>query len=158
MATNIHKKKQKYKQLAEKYYQRALTTVIYPMVGRDTTWSPDLERAGKTLFGRKFRGVFTSDNLPKLKSGNMAIVNLDSSDEEGSHWIGVVKEKKTTLIYDSFGRKLHKIIPNAFKKYKSVQSTEMDKEQRESEEDCGARSLAFLYVYDKHGVEYAEWI
>ena len=108
MATSITKlkEKQKHKKAAQKMYQRILFTKIVPLVGNETTYNTDLKKTGKRLFGKKFLGVFSSNTIPKkIPSGKYLIVNLDEDFEEGSHWIGIAKQKKQYLVYDSFGRK-----------------------------------------------------
>ena len=109
-------------------------------------------------FGKDFIGVFAADRVPQIKHGQMLISNLDESDQPGSHWIGVAKDKKGLLIYDSFGRKSNKIIPHLYSQYEKIIDTEYDKEQDEKEYNCGARALAFLMVYYKKGFDYAKWI
>jgi len=77
----------------------------------------------------------------------MCIANLDSSNESGSHWVGIVKNSGKKLIYDSFGRKTKNILPNMT----STVDTEYDLEQGLLESNCGARSLAALCVYNWWG-------
>ena len=63
------------------------------------------------------------------------------------------------MIYDSFGRKYNKIIPSLnYSGNGRLINTDLDAEQKISETDCGARSLAWLMVYDRHGSEMAELI
>lgn len=150
-------------QFAEKIYDEVLDKLIYPMVGKKITFSDDLKKAGCRLFGRKFMGVFASDQLPNLDVDNRyAIFNLDSTDEPGSHWIAAAfdPKKNKIFIYDSFGRDTKKIIPSVINKYgkRNVIDADDDAEQGVFEEDCGGRSLAFLYVFDKYGSDLAQKI
>jgi hypothetical protein len=144
------------KTAAEKKYQQ-LVKHFHKVVGDRTTYDDELRKVAKRLFGRKFMGVFPSDRIPKMKNKQMLIANLDSSGEPGSHWVAIVKENNTTLVYDSFGRSLHKILPK-FQGRGKVIMTEKDAEQRISEDDCGARSLAFLSIFHKYGGRYAKFI
>jgi hypothetical protein len=54
-----------------------------------------------------FRGVFPSDKLPKRKLKKLPaafVVNLDSSEKKGSHWIGIfVDQKRKGYYFDSYG-------------------------------------------------------
>lgn len=146
------------KQKAEKLYNNILKK-MYKKVGKTTTYDSTLNKVGKKLFGKRFLGVFSSDRIPKLKKGDMLIANLDKSYESGSHWVGIVMDKKgITWVYDSFGRKLHTILPNIKKGRGKVKSTEFDAEQVKEQTDCGARSLCFLEVFYKKGIEYAKYI
>ena len=142
---------------AEKLYKKYLKRII-KLVGNKTTYDKKLIKIGNKLFGKKFRGVFPSDLIPKINNGEFFIANLDTSYEQGSHWIGIVKDKKGLLIYDSFGRKSKTIIPSVYKLYRKVIDTEYDKEQKIKESNCGARSLSFLMVYYKKGFNYAKYI
>jgi hypothetical protein len=46
-----------------------------------------------------FGGVFGRDNLPKTKNKTFYIVNLNKSDEPGSHWVLIFNN----IYFDSFG-------------------------------------------------------
>jgi hypothetical protein len=51
-----------------------------------------------------FRGVFMRDNLPEKPYVNeSAIVNLDSSNGPGTHWVAYKKRRKLVKYFDSFG-------------------------------------------------------
>lgn len=51
-----------------------------------------------------FRGVFMRDTLPRTpKTNECAVVNLDSSDNAGTHWVCYVKRGDTVHYFDSFG-------------------------------------------------------
>ena len=123
-------------------YETLLKDIVYPMLGNKVTYSNDLHRVGKKLLGKDFVGVYPSDQIPRLKNKQCCILNLDKSDQSGSHWIAVYRDGKTNLTYDSFGRKSSKIIPSL----KNVEDADYDVEQMIEQEDCGARSIAFLLV------------
>lgn len=138
---------------AEKLYKYYLTKRVYPLVGDKTTYLTQLMGAGKKLFGVKFKGVYPSDKIPKLNDlSPYCILNLDSSEEPGSHWIALAKVGSETLVYDSFGRDYKRIIPNLnYTGNGRIKNTERDAEQKVSETDCGARCIAWLMVVDNHG-------
>ena len=123
-------------------YDTLLKDIVYPLLGNKVTYSNDLHRVGKQLLGKDFIGVYPSDQIPMLKNKQCCILNLDKSDQSGSHWIAVYRVGKTNLTYDSFGRKSSKIIPSL----KNVVDADYDSEQMIEEEDCGSRSIAFLLV------------
>ena len=105
------------------------------------------------MFGNKFLGVYPSDQLINMKNNEMLIANLDKSGEPGSHWISIGRSNGTTYVYDSFGRN---VIPSILKeKYGTIVMTEKDAEQKMKESNCGARSLAWLYVFNLCGPEIA---
>ena len=108
------------------------------------TGEDELRKAGKHLFGRRFKGVFAADEIPRmLRSGESCILNLDKRNQPGSHWIAIVKDKEI-ITYDSFGRKLT-----------NSRHTETDAEQHPIEENCGQRCIAWLCVYYEYGAECA---
>lgn len=146
---------------AEKLYNDILTKKIYPLIGDKSTYMNDLNKVGRKLLGIKFKGVFPSDKIPKLNDlSPYCILNLDKSDESGSHWIALGKiNNNNSIVYDSFGRDNKQIIPNL--RYSGngiILDTDRDAEQKITEEDCGARSLAFLVVLNKYGLDVAKLI
>ncbi len=146
------------KKKAEKEYEKYLRQ-IESKYGNKETNSIQLHKIGKRMFGKKFRGVFASNEIEIMKSGEYAIVNLDDSSKPGSHWVGLVKCRGRSYIYDSFGRKTYKILPELIQSGNGViLETENDPEQEMIQEDCGQRSLSFLKVYDKYGWQAAKFI
>ena len=148
---------------AEMIYNQILTKQIYPLTGVNSTFMNDLDKVGRKLFGVKFKGVFPSDKIPKLNDLKpYCILNLDKSTQGGSHWIAVAKIPKVdeTLVYDSFARSNKQIIPDLSKSGNGllIDSDLSDAEQKISQTDCGARSLAFLVVFDKYGSDVAKLI
>lgn len=139
------------KKVAESAYNHYLDQ-IESKYGNKETNSDELNSIGKKLFGAKFVGVFSSDRVPTMKSGQYAIVNLDRSSQPGSHWISIVRENDTMYVYDSFGRKTIKIIPSLIQSGNgTIKETENDSEQKKIEENCGQRSLASICVYENFG-------
>ena len=52
-----------------------------------------------------FRGVFMRDGLPKNSNPiECGIMNLNTSDQNGSHWVCFVRNKKDRIYFDSFGQ------------------------------------------------------
>ena len=51
-----------------------------------------------------FRGVFMRDTLPsKIHDKECAIVNLDSNEGDGTHWVAYHKNGNSRIYFDSFG-------------------------------------------------------
>ncbi len=151
-------KSSKEKQALEAY-NKYLKKIIYPLIGDRTTYLNQLLGAGKKLFGVKFKGVYASDKIPKLNDlSPYCILNLDKSDEPGSHWIALIKikNKKQCIVYDSFGRDYKKIIPILNSSGNGrIKNSDRDPEQKIKETDCGARCIGFIMVFDKMGYDYA---
>ena len=143
-------------------FREVLKEVIYKIIKhKHSTYSSELNFAGNRLFGKKFRGTFCSDEFPKLTDKTpYCILNVDSSDLPGSHWLGVCKYtgKEKYLIFDSFGRDSKILISNVCKYLgkNEVVDTRHDKEQLVREHDCGQRSLSFLVLCDLFGTIYSQ--
>ena len=64
----------------------------------------DLIELVELLKIRNFRGIFMRDTLPsKIKEKEVGIVNLDSSNNKGTHWVCYSKNKENIYYFDSFG-------------------------------------------------------
>ena len=138
---------------AEKIYNKILHKIVEPIVGKESTYQNELETAGRKLLGVKFKGVFPSDKIPKLNDlKKYAIINLDRSDQSGSHWVAVALDDGKIYLHDSFARKANKILPALFESGKKVISSDLsDAEQNVDEANCGAHSLAWLLMFEKWG-------
>lgn len=104
------------------------------------TSSSELDNEGKMMFGSEWKGIFASDQ--KLPTEGLYIVNTDRSNQEGTHWMSVNSD--LDLLYDSFGRSKSKVLPQWTGK-----ETDHDVEQKNKENNCGQRCLAWLLV-SKH--------
>ena len=51
---------------------------------------------------RKFKGVYSRHNLPKIKDGAY-IINLDECESVGTHWIALNMNDDNVTCFDSFG-------------------------------------------------------
>lgn len=138
---------------AHQLYEEILKNIVYKKVGNKTTFMDKLNTYCKKLFGIKYRGTYPSDKIPKLNDlSKYCILNLDKSDEPGSHWVALAKHGKDAYFYDSFGRTYNAIIPNLeFSGNGRIINTDDDAEQEVKETDCGARCIAWLLVFDKYG-------
>lgn len=136
---------------------------VYKLIGDKTsTYLGELNGAGRKLLKCKFKGVYSSDKIPKLNDlSPYCILNLDNSKQSGSHWIAVAKvlHKNECIVYDSFGRDYKDIIPNLdLSGNGRMINTDRDPEQRVVQTDCGQRSLGWLLLLDKHGYKMAKLI
>ena len=50
----------------------------------------------------KFDGVYSRNNLPKVKDGAY-VINLDKFKPIGTHWIGIYVNPENVTYFDSFG-------------------------------------------------------
>ena len=147
-------------QVVDRLYKEKLKEIEKYYTGDRTTYLKELEGAGKKLLGVKFKGVYPSDKIPKLNDlSPYCVLNLDSSKEPGSHWVALAKNGDVSILYDSFGRHNNEIIPDLkFSGNGRIIDTDRDVEQKVLETNCGARSLAFLCIFDKYGANIAKMI
>ena len=130
---------------------------LIKQLGRDPQFSDVLEKVGKKLLGMKFKGVFPQDRFPASKEGYY-IVNTDTANQSGTHWVAIVNTKKNVYIHDSFGRKSKKILKYVVKNAKALQKNiieaDPDLEQGNSNV-CGCIALAFLLTAKQVGIKQA---
>lgn len=138
--------------MQDKIYSIVLDT-LESVMGNKDTYDTDLDKIGRDLFGSKWSGVYPVDKWKPDTKHPYSIVNLDTSDMMGSHWVAVVTEPNYILVYDSFGRPSNEILKKLRKGGRLIKDTEYDAEQNKKEYNCGQRSLSALFVYDVYGRE-----
>jgi hypothetical protein len=91
-----------------------------------------------------FRGVFAADTIQTLDPlPGSCVVNTDSSNEPGRHWIAVFQTSADIVeIFDSFGKDLSFYGIDFFKSQKVIRQTEQL--QSASSTVCGQYCLFFL--------------
>ena len=50
----------------------------------------------------RFNGVYSRDNLPKIKDGAY-VINLDEYSDIGTHWVALYIQNNDVTYFDSFG-------------------------------------------------------
>lgn len=64
----------------------------------------ELLNYARTLKLKHFRGIFMNDTLPRIPwVKESAIINLDSSNGSGTHWVAYVEDGNSVEYFDSFG-------------------------------------------------------
>ena len=53
--------------------------------------------------GRKFKGVYSRNNLTKKIKDEAYVINLDNYADKGIHWIALFCNKSEIVYVDSFG-------------------------------------------------------
>ena len=98
-----------------------------------------------------FRGVFMRDELPqKIKTLECGIMNFNTHEQTGSHWVCYMRNGKTRIYFDSFGQitplELQKYLKTKpeFEKKVSVIERNTDIVQRPNTSVCGHLCLFVL--------------
>ncbi len=101
-----------------------------------------------------WNGCHAQDKIV-LKPGYQ-IINVDKSNQSGSHWISIYITTKTVYIYDSFGRPSDKLLKYLTRKLKSYKikwrDSDYDAEQFGYSEICGQLCISWLACIDSYGV------
>jgi hypothetical protein len=148
---------------------------VEQIIGNKTTSNTDLDKIGKYLFQKKYLGTFAADKFPQCRCRSSSgipktlaqtpnprggcrgdclgycILNLDKTGMPGSHWVACINLGKTILVYDSFGRKTSNILKNVFRSNIKILDSNYDIEQEIHEDNCGARCITAILLYDEYG-------
>ena len=126
-------------------------------LGKGVTTNYQLDESAESILPPgKFKGTFSSDKLPALKSTHSCILNLDNSSEPGSHWVAIYRSGNRLCCYDSFGRHAKQILPDTkIRKGLKIVDSDLDAEQSIEEKNCGQRCLAWLCMVYSHGITQA---
>lgn len=126
--------------------------------GKKALYNDQLDNICTKLFGSKYLGTHPQDQVV-LKPGYQ-IINVDTSKQSGSHWVGIYQTQNTVYIYDSFGRPsstLLKILTKKLNK-KNIKFVDSDNEPEQFgyiSEICGQLCISFLMVVKELGVKRA---
>uniref|UniRef100_A0A8D9A9I4 Ubiquitin-like protease family profile domain-containing protein n=1 Tax=Cacopsylla melanoneura TaxID=428564 RepID=A0A8D9A9I4_9HEMI len=91
-----------------------------------------------------FRGVFCLDEIPK-KPGKyeIGVVNLDKSQNRGTHWCAYVKKDNTVYYYDSFGNLRPPLELKTYLTHSKILYN-YDTDQKYGSVNCGHLCLKFI--------------
>ena len=70
-------------------------------------WS-DIEITNYFNYEPRFNGVFSRNNLPRLKDG-MYVINLDDKDSKGTHWVPLFIERNLAVYFEFFWNWVHSL-------------------------------------------------
>lgn len=116
-----------------------------------STLSSTLMDNGLKLFTEEeFLGVFASDTLPKtvgpLFNYSSLIVNTDTSNLPGTHWVGIISREDEAYYFDPFGYAPPLNIAKWLNKHYSNWTHNERQVQPITSKACGYFCLHFLYV------------
>ena len=94
---------------------------------------------------KQFIGCFPIDKIPSLNKNDSIIINTDSQNEEGTHWMGLkITSKNLCLFFDSFGEPPNiNVINSLSKKFTKLVYSSMQIQSVFSNK-CGEFSMQFI--------------
>lgn len=113
------------------------------------TSDKELNNVAKDQFGRLFRGVYSSDQVPKLKNWESCILNTDPHDKPGLHWVAIVKYNNQIYFYDSYNRN-YKTLSKHWKNKDWLIIDHGKPEEAIYGENCGQLALSAIYLFYKY--------
>ena len=86
--------------MASSLIQLAASSLIKAMFGKRITRA---RRGYNNMdYEPRFNGVFSRDNLPKIKD-EACVINLDDKESKATHWVSLFIVRDTAVYFDSFG-------------------------------------------------------
>lgn len=149
--------------MARKIY-RDILRHVEEVLGNKETYEDELRTIAKRVFGKRFAGVYAADDIDFkdiFKQGKKyAIMNASRRITGGSHWYAVYKlSDDYLLVSDSFGRPIEQYcedIANITQHGRvKIINTDRRPEQKITEDNCGARSIAWCILCDVFGSDVA---
>jgi hypothetical protein len=112
----------------------------------------DIDRYAKSIDIKHYRGTFARNLLPnKIKKDEKGIVNLDSSDGTGTHWVAYcIANGEKAYYFDSYGLNPPNEILKYTKKDLLINTFQL---QPLGSKYCGFLCLLFLKLIEKHTFE-----
>ena len=89
--------------------------------------------------------------------GKYSIINTDNG--VGEHWVSVYQERNNVFVFDTFGRKINILMPEFEKRARTTgyivynANKKYEREQKEEQNDCGLRCLAWLILTHSKGIK-----
>ena len=135
-------------------------------MGTKSTTDRQLNTMGKQLFGAKYLGTYSQDNIPWKKvhsiinfNNTFAIINTDPVGKPGVHWVGLFVTAKTVYIWDSYGRKSQTLLPILVKQLKTrkykFKDSDNDTDQSRRSQICGQLCLSWMLTVKDLGIHNA---
>lgn len=108
-------------------------------------FSDELFRIGKSLFGNNFIGVFPLDMLPgSLPKKCRFIVNTQTHNLAGEHWLAVSKDGQSIKVYDPYGFYYPSLLVGYLHRMTNKVTYNRNQYQHENSKLCGEHALLWL--------------
>ena len=150
----MHKEKE-----AEALFKKEKKRLIKKF-GRVALTNIQIDKLCSKELGDKYKGSYAVDDSYERKIG-MMIINTDTKNGSGIHWISLYSTPNTVYYYDSFSRSPKSLTPKLVKKFKNkkiIRVDPSDREQLDPENICGHLSISFLLCVKKLGIRKAKLI
>ena len=85
-----------------------LKNMLISKLGRKALSNLELNKIGVKLFGKKYLGTRPQDAI--MYKNGFQIINTDTSNKRGEHWVALFITDKNVYVYDSFGRPTKKLL------------------------------------------------
>lgn len=110
-----------------------------------------LLQMGKQILPSSFKGVFPKDALPKAKRRQqMFILNTDTANLQGTHWVAVIVRNGEGYYFDSFGNIPPLKVSNWLTQNSNKWSSNTRQVQSYLSQQCGYFCVHFLYFATLH--------
>ena len=130
--------------------------VLIRLVGRKALFDITLDSIGKSLFHKKWLGVYSQKDA--LFKPGYQVLNT-SNRAPGTHWVSLFIKGKNIYVYDTFGRPTRSLLKGLYSKASkegyTVLDSDYDQEQRGDSEVCGVLALSWLLVVKEMGIKKA---
>jgi len=130
-------------------------------LGNHALDTDEINNECRALFGKRYKGTYAQDQKFPLKPGYY-IINNDTKNGPGIHWIGLILTNKSAYLYDSFVRDPKVIVPHLVKRLSkyTIKYDKHDAEQRPFYKGrmtviCGHSCISFLMIADTYGIRNA---
>jgi hypothetical protein len=130
-------------------------------IGTNSTTDGQLNIIGNQLFRNQYIGTYSQDNLPfhKIKNKSFAIINTDTKNKGGVHWVALYFTPKTVFIWDSYGRDSRVLLPIFTKQLSNrnikFKDSDPDADQSKKSKICGPLCLSWMLTVKEVGVKNA---
>ena len=121
---------------------------IEDILGTGVTSNIQLYKLGKILFGDRFIGVYSANEFPRVKEGEMFIINTDPNTKPGLHWLAMYKKNKL-YGYDSYARRIQTL--SKYFKNKRIINANSFRQESYKGSDCGSLAMAYLVTAFTYG-------
>ena len=106
---------------------------------------------------KDFVGVFSKNNVSKLKNNQSTIVNLANSNDTGTHWIAMKYVDKKLFYFDSHGIPyIPDVIKNQYSDDKIISN--IYRMQSDLSVECGKFCIMFIQSNIKNESDYIKFL